>query len=176
MSGPDPIPPRPATLAGADVTLRPLRPGDVADVLEISVYDGVWAREPDDVRAHLALIAADEARGESVHWGIVPAPLDRVAGTIGFYRGFDEGRGEVGYVLRPAFRGRGLMREALALVLADGFDRLDLRAVVAFTEPTNAPSVALLQRAGFVVAPDDPSLHELARQRWLAERSSPRHG
>jgi ribosomal-protein-alanine N-acetyltransferase len=136
----------------------------------------VWAREPDDVRAHLARIAGDEARGESVHWGIVPTAHDHVAGTIGFYRGFDDARGEVGYVLRPAYRGRGLMREALALVLADGFGRLDLRTVVAFTEPTNAPSVALLRRAGFVVDPDDATRHALPRTVWAAGRSRPGHG
>ncbi len=176
MSDREGVAARPASLVGGDVTLRRVGPEDAADLLEISVYDGSWAREPDDVRAHLARIAEDEARGESVHWGIVPAAHDVVAGTIGFYRGFAGGRGEVGYVVRPAFRGRGLMREALALVLADGFRRLELRGVVAFTEPTNAPSVALLRRAGFVVAPDDPTRHELTRARWLTAPSGPRHG
>lgn len=167
---------RPERLVGNGVTLRRVRADDAADVLEISVYDGAWAQDEADVHEHLARIAGDEARDESVHWGIVISSIGPVVGTIGFYRGFPGGRGEVGYVLRPAFRGRGLMREALALVLADGFTRLGLRSVVAFTEPTNAPSVALLRRAGFSVSPDDPRRHELARELWATGRSAPGDG
>jgi [ribosomal protein S5]-alanine N-acetyltransferase len=167
---------RPEALVGTGVTLRRVGPDDAADLLEVSVYDGIWAGDLGDARAHLARIADDEARGESVHWGIVPSSTGPVVGTIGFYRGFADGRGEVGYVLRPSFRGRGTMREVLALVLADGFVRLGLRAVVAYTEPSNAPSVALLRRAGFIVAPDDPGRYELSRALWADGGSAPGNG
>lgn len=41
------------------------------------------------------------------------------AGTSGFYRGFSNGTGEIGYVLREPFPGRGIMTDAVRLVIAE---------------------------------------------------------
>jgi [ribosomal protein S5]-alanine N-acetyltransferase len=141
------------TLTGARVVLRALRPADAATIVDLSFYDGVPASNADDARAMLERVAADQARGETVHWGICLAGGDEVVGTIGFYRGFDGGVGEVGYVLRASQRGRGLMGDALAAVVAYAFGTLGLRAVVATTDAGNAPSIALLRRLGFEGAP-----------------------
>jgi [ribosomal protein S5]-alanine N-acetyltransferase len=137
-------------LANDRVRLRAVSPADAPSIVEISFYDGVPAASELDALTMLAWIEADRARGESLHWGICLPGSDEVVGTIGYYRGFAGGVGEVGYVLRRAFRGRGIMTHALELVADYGLSRLGLAAVVAHTDPTNRPSIALLRRAGFV--------------------------
>jgi [ribosomal protein S5]-alanine N-acetyltransferase len=124
------------TLTGERVTLRAMCPDDADDVLDISVYDGVHAVSVAEARSMLTRIDADAARGDTVHWGICQAGSDTVVGTIGFYRGFADAQGEVGYVLRAPFRRRGLMREALALVVAFGFERLGSRRSSRVPPPT----------------------------------------
>ena len=136
-------------LASDRVRLRAVTPADAPSIVEISFYDGVPAASELDARTMLAWIEADRARGESLHWGICLPGSDEVVGTIGYYRGFDCDVGEVGYVLRRAYRGRGIMTHALELVADYGLSRLGLGAVVAHTDPTNHPSIALLRRAGF---------------------------
>jgi [ribosomal protein S5]-alanine N-acetyltransferase len=140
-------------LTNERVRLRAVTAADVPAIVEISFYDGVPAASEIDARTMLAWIEADRERGESLHWGICLPGSDEVVGTIGFYRGFDGAVGEVCYVLRSAFRGRGIMTHALALVVEHGLTRLGLDAVVAHTDPANGPSIALLRRAGFLEVP-----------------------
>ena len=157
-SGPpgDPrVPATSPTLGGPRVRLRCVSEEDHLGLLEISVYDGVEARSVADVRAHLERIATDQARGETVHWAIAEAASGVLVGTVGFYRGFANGVGEVGYVLRPEHRGRGFMTEAVGLAVAYGFDALRLQAVNAHTDVTNRPSIAVLERCGFMLAGAD---------------------
>ena len=143
------------TLTGDRIALRAIRPADVNDIVDISVYDGVVASCTAEARAMLQRIVADAVRGDTVHWGITRTGSDTVVGTIGFYRGFADGTGEVGYVLRAPFRRQGLMREALGLVVAFGFRRLGLTRIVARTDPANDASIALLGSIGFEPLPSD---------------------
>jgi ribosomal-protein-alanine N-acetyltransferase len=143
------VPATSPTVAGARVRLRAATPADAAALLEISVYDGVAARSAADVGAQLDRIAGDQARGETVHWAIEVVASDALVGTVGFYRGFARGVGEVGYVLRPEGRGRGFMTEAVGLAVAYGLDVLRLKAIVAHTDAANRASIAVLERCGF---------------------------
>lgn len=142
-------------LEGERVRLRRVRPGDVAAIREVSFYDGVPAQSERDALAMLARIDEDQARGTSLHWGICLRGDDEVVGTCGFYRGFPGGVGELGFVLRRDYRGRGLMTEALRLVVDHGLRELRLRDVVAYTRPTNRPSIRVLERIGMRRAPTD---------------------
>ena len=137
------------TLIGEQVTLRAVRADDVSDIIDISFYDGVPADDEASALAQLRRIEADATRGETAHWGICLTGSDTVIGTIGFYRGFAGNVGEVGYVLREPFRRRGLMRAALSLVVAFGFEQLGLAAIRARTDARNVPSIRLLERLGF---------------------------
>lgn len=149
------VPATSPTVVGARVRLRAAIPADVGALLEISMYDGDAARSEADVRAHLERIAGDQARGETVHWAIAMAGSGELAGTVGFYRGFAGGVGEVGYVLRTGHRGRGLMTEAVRLAVAYGFGVLGLEAIVAHTDADNRASIAVLERCGFAPAAAD---------------------
>lgn len=56
----------------------------------------------------------------------------------------------MGYYIGQAYAGRGLMTEAMQLVLHHTFDELKLHRIEANIQPHNIPSLALVRRAGFV--------------------------
>ena len=84
------------------------------------------------------------------YWGITLKENDVLIGTICLWN-FTENStvAEVGYDLNPAFQKKGIMNEALDLVLNFGFDKLKLHQIEAFTQKKNKSSIALLQRNGF---------------------------
>ena len=83
-------------------------------------------------------------------------------GGVGFHGAPDaEGAVEIGYGLAESARGKGYATEAVAALVAYARDR-GARAVIARTEPGNAPSAAVLDRCGFLLerpAEGDDDLH-----------------
>jgi [ribosomal protein S5]-alanine N-acetyltransferase len=136
-------------LADAVVRLRRITAADVPSILAISAYDGVAATDEAEALDMLRRIDTDQARGDCLHWGICLTGSEGVVGTCGYYRGFDLGVGELGYVLQESHRGCGLMTRALGLVIAYGLRELRLRGVVAYTAAGNHASQAVLARLGF---------------------------
>lgn len=137
------------TLADERVVLRRITSADAAGLQAICVYDGVAATSERDALSMLIRIELDYQDGDTVHWGICLPGTTEVVGTCGFYRGYPDNTGEIGYVLKEAYRGQGIMTAALRLVITFGFDHLKLNRIVAYTNPTNAPSIAVLTRLGF---------------------------
>lgn len=97
----------------------------------------------------LGRIDQDYAQGSTLHWGICVGEDQEVVGTCGFYRGFPADTGEIGYVLRESYRGKGIMNRALELIVEFGFTELGLLRIVAYTDRCNAASIAVLDRLGF---------------------------
>lgn len=58
-------------------------------------------------------------------------------------------RAELGFALRRDRWGRGLMTEALPVLLRCGFEKMDLHRVEADVDPRNAASIKQLERLGF---------------------------
>ncbi|MBC7446873.1 MAG: GNAT family N-acetyltransferase [Hymenobacteraceae bacterium] len=103
-----------------------------------------------------------------VHWGLARIDDETiVVGSGGFYRGFPDGVGEIGYVLLPAYRGSGYATEAVRAITRFGFDVLGLRQITAFTDQANAASAAVLRRADFREVPvaQDPASRQFLRYR-----------
>lgn len=67
-----------------------------------------------------------------------------VIGRAGFWQG-----SEIGYLFHPAYWGQGFGTEAIAALLAFGFDTRGLAEATADVDPENAGSIALLKRLGF---------------------------
>lgn len=63
---------------------------------------------------------------------------------------FDDGtrEAEVGYILRRDRWGRGYGREALARVIAYGFEVFELESIVADIDPDNVGSIRVAERVG----------------------------
>jgi ribosomal-protein-alanine N-acetyltransferase len=129
--------------------LKEINRHDVGSIADISVYNGVFATNITEAIHILEQINADVENGESLHWGIFLKDSSELVGTCGYYRGFAQNIGEIGYIARPLYRGRGIMTEAVKLIVAFGFDTLKLDTVVAYTSPENLASIAVLQKAGF---------------------------
>ncbi|MGI4954237.1 MAG: GNAT family N-acetyltransferase, partial [Janthinobacterium lividum] len=77
---------------------------------------------------------------------------------------------EIGWRMARAHWGRGYATEAARAALADGFSRVGLAQVVAFTPTANRPSWRVMERAGMVRDlagdfdhPDVPDGHPLQR-------------
>lgn len=88
--------------------------------------------------------------GESINWLILDKKNRKVAGTCGFNRGFENGSGEIGFVLLPAFRGKGYMSAAIKLVIRFGLEEMELSNIRAVTEASNDPCIKLLESNSFV--------------------------
>jgi [ribosomal protein S5]-alanine N-acetyltransferase len=73
-------------------------------------------------------------------------------GAIGFTIGDDLERfsAEIGYWLSEAYWGRGIATEAVVLLTAHVFERLNLLRLFALPFADNAPSARVLEKAGFV--------------------------
>lgn len=136
-------------LTSKRLSLRRIENKDAASIIEISVYDGFFAKDEEDVLRILDMIDLDIEHGESVHWGIFLKSTNEIAGTCGFYRGYPDNVGEIGYILKTAYRGLGIMTEAVKLIADYGLRSMRLSSVIAYTDPLNQKSMAVLKRAGF---------------------------
>jgi ribosomal-protein-alanine N-acetyltransferase len=146
------------TLNTERLLLRRLTSADAPAIFALRTDPRVMQYIPRPLPASLADAAAfiekgNEAtdRNEMLSWGIALRSDAEIIGTIGYYRLQPEHhRAEIGYMLRPAYQGRGLMQEAVAAVLAYGFETLRLHSVQGVIDPRNEASAQVLKRAGFV--------------------------
>ncbi|MCP9985761.1 GNAT family N-acetyltransferase [Streptomyces sudanensis] len=147
--------PRPACLVqGPRVGLRPFRYEDAdeftARVRESEDLHRPWLFPPGTPTAYAAYVRAlveDPARLGH----LVCAHDGSIAGFVtvnNIVRGSFE-CGALGYGAFAHAAGRGLMSEALALVLRHAFGPLGLHRLEANIQPGNAASLALVRRAGF---------------------------
>lgn len=104
------------------------------------------------------------ARGEAYNWCIADRETDQLIGHIHLWGlgGFDPTTAELGYGVHPDARGRGVLTEALDLVVdwsfrpeADGGP--GLRRLVANTAASNTASRYAAQKAGFTHIASEPA-------------------
>lgn len=133
--------------------LRPVRPGDLDELVRlhedpaVARYIGTpsrdwlaerigWSREEWAERGHGLLAIVDRADGGF---------LGRTG--LKYWPQFEET--ELGWVLQPEARGRGIATEAAGAALGWGCANLDLPYVTAMIRPGNSPSIAVAERLGF---------------------------
>ena len=143
-------------LITARLTLRPFAPDDAAFIVEL-LNDPGWLRNigdrkvrtQDDAREYLHKSAIAHAALHGFALGAVQRNRDgALIGMCGLIRrdGFDDV--DLGYAFLPAYRGQGHAREAAAAWLACGFERFDLKRIVAITSVDNAASGKVLEAIG----------------------------
>lgn len=163
--GEPPYPARPwaggAELESERLRLRPFRRDDVPRVVGAGT-DPVtrhWLSGlPEPYTDAVALAYIDDctwqaALGTKATWAIADRETDVVLGNVAVMDllGIDPTGGEVGYWMHPDARGRGLMQEALRLVLQHAFapDGLARRRLVLHAAVGNAASNRLAKAVGF---------------------------
>jgi RimJ/RimL family protein N-acetyltransferase len=156
--------------------LRAVEAGDLEELVRlhddplVARYLGVRDREWYEWR-----IGASEEEWAERGYGFVIV-LDRDSGTflgrtgLKYWPQFAET--ELGWVLRPEVRGRGVATEAARAVLGWGFERFGFPYVTAMIRPGNEPSVAVAERLGMSPLRDDELLgdpvtvYSVGREAW----------
>lgn len=146
----------PPPLESERILLRRLNMRDATDIFEYSRDPEVarhvlWSAHtsPSESRSYIRYMLRRYRMGEPSSWGIVWKETGRVIGTIGFmWIQPENASAEVGYSLARAYWNRGVMTEALKLVLRFSFDRLRLNRVEAQHEVDNLASGAVMRKAG----------------------------
>ena len=112
-------------------------------------------KDPGLKKAYLEMLLECLDEPESRVWHAVwimelKQPPGAIAGDFSFKGLQEDGSVEIGYGLREGYRGKGYMTEALKAAAAWALAQKGITRVEAETEPENAASQRVLQRAGFV--------------------------
>ena len=144
-------------LSDGVVLLRAFRQADAA-------VTAAWCQDADIVRWSGAPPSATEqsalawaALTETVHpagalaLAVADAVSDAVLGSCDIRRPSeaDPELGEVGFLLGPEARGRGIATRSMRLRLAHAFESLGMARVQALAHPENPASAKVLERLGF---------------------------
>jgi len=105
----------------------------------------------EDALAHIAMIEEKIETNVGINWGITLRDNPKLLGIIGYYRMQPENyRAEIGYMLLPEFHGKGIIPEAVNVLIKYGFENLKLHSIEAVIDPENYASEIVLQKCGFV--------------------------
>lgn len=116
----------------------------------------------EDALEHLRMMEEKIVNNTGINWGITIKGNPKIIGIIGHYKIQPENhRSEIGYMMLPEFNGKGYMSEAIKVVLAYGFDQLNLHSIEAVIDPDNVASEKILQKIGFV-----KEAHILENELW----------
>lgn len=136
-------------LHNEDIILREVLDRDIAKLVEISFYDGKRAESIEEATRMQQKIIQDYQKGNSIHWLIQDKQSHEVIGTCGYYRGFDNKKGELGCILLPTHYSKGYMRQALALAIEYGLKEIKLDRIFAITTSDNSQAIRLLEWLNF---------------------------
>lgn len=149
-------------LAGPLVTLRPHSLADADAVLERAI---------DPLAQRFTTVPLEYTREMAVEYvtGFTAPSAEQIAWAIeldGAYAGsidlrvmsVEAGAGSVGFATHPGFRGRGVMSEAVRLVVGHAFDTLGWQTVRWQAHAGNWGSAKAVWRAGFPVPVFVPDL------------------
>jgi ribosomal-protein-alanine N-acetyltransferase len=113
-----------------------------------------WNFPPCETEAETARWVTILQKGSSPYqflaWAVADKHSDRCIGMVNYHhREAQNRRLEVGYILAPSHQGRGLMTEAMQVLLDHCFEELSVHRVQALIHPDNTASIRLAERLGF---------------------------
>ena len=138
------------------LTLRRMKVGDSFDVFEYASREDVtefllWKPHPDIAytREYLQFVATHYEIGDFFDWAVVLREEDKMIGTCGFTKfDYTHNLGEIGYVINPEYRGRGIAVEAVREVMRFGFEELGLNRIEAKFMEHNTASLRVMEKVG----------------------------
>ncbi|WP_026711473.1 GNAT family protein [Flavobacterium filum] len=149
--------------------LRAVTVDDVNEVMELrgnpetmKFIPRPLATSPEMAMEHIAMITEKIENNTGINWAITLKGNPKLLGVIGHYRIQTENyRSEIGYMLLPDYQGKGIVSEAINLVLDYGFNVLNFHSVEAVVDPENHVSGIVLEKNGFV-----KEAHFLENEYW----------
>ena len=138
--------------------LRRLGQRDADDMYDYAHRDDVtrhltWDPHPNVsyTREYLTYVSEHYRAGDFFDWAVVDRESERMIGTCGFTRfHYETDCAEIGYVIHPAYWGRGIASEAVEAVIRFGFQRLDLNRIEAKFMEGNLASRRVMEKNGMV--------------------------
>lgn len=109
-----------------------------------------WSRGPlESLEETRGYVSWNVEADESLCWAITE--LGRLEEALGWFIIRPRGPrvGEIGYILVPSGRGRGLAREASQALVEHPLGGRSFRRLIADIDPDNLPSIQLVERLGF---------------------------
>ena len=145
-------------MATERLVLRQMTHADAPEVFKLRAEPSVSeyiAREPytkpEEVTEFIDKITKGITNNENGYWAIALKTDNKLIGTCCIWHISQEHeRAEIGYELHPDFQGKGIMQEALPMLLTYAFKTLKLHSIEAVVYPKNMPSIRLLEKFGFV--------------------------
>lgn len=125
--------------------LKAISVNDLPEIEELCSY-----RPPERSASAKELLKKINAEYESkngINWGVYHA--DKLIGTIGFYRGFENNEAEIGYVLLKAYRNQNITTLAVKLLVKFAFEQMGTVLVKAYSGSTNTASHKVLLKSKF---------------------------
>ena len=138
--------------------LRKLSLDDTDDMYEYSSNPDVtkyltWSPHPDKAYTleYLMYLQNRYKTGDFFDWAIICKDSGKMIGTCGFTRFFFAHNGaEIGYVLNPAYHGKGIGTEVVGRVIKYGFENLSLERIEAKYMIENEASRRVMQKNGMI--------------------------
>ncbi|CAN5516004.1 GNAT family N-acetyltransferase [soil metagenome] len=135
--------------------LRKVEDSDLEYIIPIIFCEGVTATDFDSAKMLMKKIYSKFDEGMVLHWGMSLKENDKVIGGVGFYRGFENNIGEIGYIIMPEYRNRGLVNEACLCLIDYALNTLMLSNISAYTTEDNEGSKAVLRKLSFTQVDSD---------------------
>ena len=144
------------TLETPRLILRGMRVSDAPDMFAYAKDPAVtefltWYphANAEETRQYLTYVGQRYRTGDFYDWAVVDQESGHMIGTCGFTSfNCPSDSAEVGYVLNPAYQGRGLATEAVRRVIRFGFEELELHRIEAHFMEGNDASRRLMERVG----------------------------
>ena len=145
-----------STLETERLVLREMRVCDCYDMFEYAKNSDVtkyltWSPHPDVeyTKAYLQNLKNHYKMGMFYDWALVLKNENKMIGTCGFTRfNLASDSAEIGYVINPVYRGKGIAAEAAKKVLEFGFVNLGLNRIEARYMVGNDASRAVMEKLG----------------------------
>ena len=169
-------------LETARLFLRPFNKNDIDAVYTMRSDADVmrFIREPQTRRGEAeSWINLTSSRWEKEKIGfcaVIEKASSQFIGWCGLWRLKETDEIEVGYALVKDFRGQGYASEAAEALLIYGFDRLNLKEIVAVARPENRDSWRVMERLGMTYDYTgkfyecDLVHYSISRESWVESR------
>lgn len=141
-----------------NLLLRRMNDNDRYDLFEmrnnpnmIEYTDSKIDETIDETKKYIEKMNKGMEENKWIIWAIEHKLHKKIIGSISIWNINEEQiNGELGYGIMPNFQGKGFMKEALLNVVGYGFDVMNLKELLAYTEASNEASIRLLEKCHFI--------------------------
>ncbi len=105
----------------------------------------------EDALGHIKMIQDKIESSEGINWAITLKEDFKMIGIIGHYKvKWENFRSEIGYIILPEHEGKGIITEAIGLIIDYGFNVIKMHSLEAIIDPQNHASARVLEKNGFI--------------------------